>query len=277
MSFQPSEFSPMGDSYMEQLSSWISGGSSSYSAGTSDSASVTDGAGTFLVSKNGNIQLVYAAPGTYSGVGKVWTPTTSGYNDVLWNLVTYSSDNKTKIEKVLGSVTLTSALSKSSKAAGSSAAVSYSKPAAPAAPQVAKPFLPPSAPSALPPGMAPSGGSLASKQPGASTTPPGITSQVWFWPVVALTATAVIGGGAYYFYTRSKKSSSSKLVESVSSGAPLVEAELVEPDEVLTPSPVDEDEEDYIPAQLPSGPAPLRLTGPVAEETSLSVAGDDEF
>lgn len=271
MPFQPSKYSSLkpqetyGDSAWDVLTSWIPGASSSTPTASAAPAStvgpsttVSDGTGTFLLTSNGNIQLISAKPGTYPNVGQTWTPTSSGYNDIIWNLVMAYPDNRSKMEKVIGSVAVTRALGASSKGSGTAAASFVAKPAAPS--------LPAPSPSALPhaPTTTPSGGigGVATKAPGGSTEPTGITSQVWFWPVVALTATAVIGGGAYYFYTRSKKTKS----------APLVEADYQEPVEAQ----YEAEEEAFIPAEVaPSRRSQLQLAGPVEEETGLAIAGQE--
>lgn len=155
-------------------------------------ATVSDGKGSFMLFPNGNVQLYYAVPGSYTNVGKTWTPGSAGYNDILWSLATAYPENRSKMEKAIGSVALTKALSSASGAVGSSASVVYAQKSS----GVPTPsFLPvPVAPS-MP---APSVGS----QPATGPAPSGITEQSWFWPVVGVASFVAVGLGSYFVYTR---------------------------------------------------------------------------
>lgn len=201
MAFQPSSLSSLGDA----------GGS-----GATTSVDVSDGTGMFRVYSDQNVKLLSG----YSGAGKIWSPGSSGYNDVIFNLASYSSANRENMNRVMGTTNVTRALQGSSAVAGAPPTVT-SVPRAPA--QIARPAAPVS------PAYQPQ------KQPSTQAQPEGITSQVWFWPVVGVTALAVVGGVTYYFYTKSKQPAALNSV---------VEEETITEDlDDMEPSPIPSDEE----------------------------------
>lgn len=240
MSFQPSHLSSLGD------------------ASDSEFVDVSDGTGMFRVFGTGNVQLLSG----YAGVGTVWEPGQTSYNDVIFNLATFSTSNRDKMNRVMGASNVDRAIRESGQSP---------PPAAPPAPN---------APAALPRPFTPGSGPIAGKASGASTDAPGITQHPWFWPALGLTV-VVAGGAAYYWYSKKYQSAQEAVAIPTSSFDEPEEEEVEEAEvdlgPVVEPSVMEDAGEDveYLPPAFPPPSAPLQLTGPTAEP--LAIPSDEEF